>query len=90
MCSPCSSSCLWPSSGYFSNCSKVSRVRVAMKFYRRSLLGRRSILRILRCSPSATTKIVQTEHSDWIKTAQSGNGWVTDFSLTYRDREQIR
>lgn len=85
MCSPCRSSCLWPSSGFFSNCSNVTNVRVAMKFYRHSRSARRSTLRILRYSPSATTKIVQREHSQEINTVQSGTDWLIDLSVADSD-----
>jgi len=50
ICSPFSSSCLWPSSGYFSNSNSV-----------RSLSAQRLIERICRNTPSATKAIVPNE-----------------------------
>src|ERR1700733_3453710 len=78
MCSPCRSSCLWPSSGYFSNCSKVSNVRVTIKCYPPSLSARPSMVRILRYSPNATTNTVQSENSQEINASQSGTDWIID------------
>lgn len=78
ICSPCRSSCLWPSSGYFSNSSKVVKVRVAIKCYPPSLSARRSRLRILRYSPNATTNIVQSEHSQEINASHRGTDWFID------------
>ncbi len=39
------------------------------------------MLRILRYSPNATTKIVQSEHSQEINASHSGTDWFIDFSV---------